>query len=256
MDGAPADDVTAYFITTERVHAAEALRSLAAQGLAHPVKVVANVRPLAAAHMPTLECPTPYCLVLDDDVVLYAGVVAELLELFRAARAADPAIFKLNARVYSEVRGVWDMGGLKLLYTPLLQQVGWPDEPHVSFAQRKRAKQLGFTVFHCDIRAGIQRRGTNLDVYKKFLWVGVRARASQLGPTSLDSLVGRAETTGSAWLWFGVLGLVDGEEADALRSSKDELYIGPIGRTLDLNGMQPEDLRRVLLERGLIRPGA
>ena len=244
-------ELTAYFPTTDRVHAEEALKSLESQGIPRPVAVVRNVRPLYASWLPTLECQTPYCLVLDDDTVLRPGVVQPIMDRFRSMRAAQPSGFKLNARVYSEARSKWDVGGLKLFYVPHLVKVGWPDAPHVSFAQKQVARRLGFVGMQCDIEAGVQKRGSNLDIYKKYLWIEFRARAGQLGPVALPELV-RHATTGPSWLWFGVLGLADAKAAGEMATSKDESFLGPIGRTLDFGTVTAEDVRQILAQRGLL----
>jgi hypothetical protein len=245
------NELTAYFPTTDRVHAQEALRSLNAQGIPRPVVVVRNVRPLCAAYLPTLECQTPYCLVLDDDTVLRLAVVQPIMDRFRAMRAVQPSGFKLSARVYSEARSKWDVGGFKLFYLPHLVKVGWPDAPHVSFAQKRIADRLGFIAMRCDIEAGVQKRGSDLDVYKKFLWIELRAQAGQLGPLPLPDLVQRARA-GPPWLWFAVLGLLDGKAVGRMVTSKDEHFLGPIGRTLDFCTASADDVRRTLTARGLI----
>jgi hypothetical protein len=244
-------DLTAYFLTTDRVHADEALASLRAQGIPRPVEVIRNVRPLSAAHLPTLECETPYCLILDDDTVLTPGSVQALIDRFREARSTEPAVFKLNARIYSEAKLAWDLGGLKMFYAPHLKRVGWPDAPHVSFAQAEVAREMGFKVRTCDIEAGVQKRGSDFDVYKKFLWVQIRTEASQLKPTSLTNLVRFAES-GPSWTWFAILGLVDGKAVGALPASKDEDFLGPIGRTLDFDTLTAKQIRRLVKKRGLI----
>ena len=244
-------ELTAYFPTTDRVHAEEALRSLESQGIPRPVVVVRNVRPLYAAHLPTLECQTPYCLVLDDDTVLRPAVVKPIMDRFRAMRAAQPSGFKLNARVYSEARSKWGAGGFKLFYVPHLVRIGWPDAPHVSFAQNRIARRLGFVGMKCDIEVGVQKRGSDLDVYKKYLWIEFRARAGQLGPVAVTELV-REARTGPSWLWFAVLGLIDAKAAGEIATSKDEHFLGPIARTLDLGTVSAEDVRRILAQRGLI----
>ena len=244
-------ELTAYFITTGRVHANEALESLNAQGFRRPIVTIRNVRPLAAAHLPTLECETPYCLVLDDDTVLRPGVVQTLLDRFREKRSADPSGFKFNAMIYCRATSGWDFGGLKLFYTPHLIQVGWPDAPHVAIAQARKAKRMGFTVMNSDIKAGVQRPGTGLDVYKKYLWLEIRARAGQLQKVSL-ARVARKAWDGQHWLWFAVLGLADARAVGDISTSKDEDFRGPIGRTIDFRQVDGEDIRRILADRGLI----
>lgn len=245
------NELTAYFLTTGRVNAQEALQSLEAQRIPNPIVVVRNVRPLYAAHLPTLECQTSYCLVLDDDTVLRPDVVQPILNRFRGMRASQPSGFKINARVYSEARSKPDVGGFKLFYLPYLIQIGWPDAPHVSFAQNQIAKRLGFVGMQCDIDAGVQKRGSDLDVYKKYLWIEIRTRAGQLGAIQLSALVQRA-CNGSSWLWFAVLGIVDARAAGGVATSKDEHFVGPIGRTLDFATVTAKDVRLILQQRGFI----
>jgi hypothetical protein len=202
---------------------------------------VRNVRPLAAAHLPTLECETPYCLVLDDDTVLRPGVVQTLLDRFREKRSADPSGFKFNALIYCRATFTWTFGGLKLFYAPHLRRVGWPDAPHVAVAQARKAKRMGFAVMTSDIKAGVQRPGT----------LELRARAGQLRKVSL-SHVANAAWGGQAWLWFAVLGIADARSVGEVSTSKDEDFRGPIGRTIDFRKVDGEDVRRILARLGLI----
>jgi hypothetical protein len=245
-------ELTAYLLTTDRKHAEEALQSLRSQGMPRPVEIIRNIRPLHAAHLPTLACETAYCLVLDDDTVLRPGAVQALLETFRRMRQTAPDGFKLNGRVYAEAFDRWDFAGLKLFYMPHLKRVGWPEAPHVSFAQLQAAQQLGLKVLKCDIECGVQKRGTNLDIYKKFLWIYFRRRAGQLGGETFQQLVSRA-LSGPEWLWFAVLGMVDGASVGDVSTSKDEEFLGPIARLLNFEQLQGEDVRRLLVDRGLLR---
>ena len=246
----PMDDLTGYFVTTDRAHANEALDSLRSQGIPRPLVVIRNVRPYLAAVLPTLKCETPYCLILDDDTILRPGVAQELVSRFREMRAAKPRGFKLSARVYDEVYQMWEKGGVMLFYTPHLLQVGWPEAPHVAFAQHVIARRKGFETFVCDIEAGIQKRGSYLDVYKKFFWDQIRAQAGQLRADSLADLAGRARA-GTPWMWFAVLGVVDGKAAKAVRTSKDDHTLGPIARTLDFKTVKGGEVRRLLAKRGI-----
>ena len=245
-------ELTAYFITTDRRDAPEALASLRAQGIPRPVEIVRNVRPLAAAYRSTLTCETPFCLLLDDDTVLHPGVVPRLLDRFRQMRSSEPLGFKMSARVYCEAKMIFEKGGLKFLYTPLLKRVGWPDAPHVAVAQDVVARKMGFAALTCDIEAGVQKRGSDLDVYKKYLWIQIRAQAGQLRqPPSLPMMTERARA-GPPWLWFAVLGIVDGMQAGEVSTSKDEEYMGPIGRTLDFAAVTAEDVASIVAQRGLL----
>ena len=239
------DELTAYFVTTERQHAEEALASLRAQGIPRPVEIVRNVRPLAAAYRQTLDCETPFCLLLDDDTVLRAGVVRVLLDRFRQMRSAEPMGFKLFTRVFNESIMVWGRGGLKLFYTPLLKRVGWPDAPHVAMAQMKVARGMGLKEFGAKIEAGVQRRGSDLDVYKKYLWKEIRARAGQEKRVPLSALV-RDARGGVEWLWFAALGVVDAMQAGEVSTSKDEGFLGPIGRTLDFAAVTAADVAGIV----------
>ncbi len=244
-------ELTAYFVTTDRVNAPEALASLDAQGIPRPVVVIRNVRPLYAAHLPTLKCETPYCLVLDDDTVLNPGVAQALTDRFREMRSAQPTAFKLNGRVYNEAHFVWDVAGVKFFYTPLLKRVGWPDATHVSFVQMQWARKLGLTALTCEIEAGVQKRGSNLDVYKKYMWTQIRAVAGEGREPPFQALVRRAHQE-PPWLWFAALGVIDGRAVGRISTSKDEQFMGPIGRTLDFDQIQAEDVRRVLAEHGVV----
>jgi len=244
-------ELTGYFPTTDRTHAAESLESFHAQGIPRPIVVIRNVRPLRAAHLPTLQCETPYSIVVDDDVILRPGVAQRLVDRFRELRAARPRAFKLNARVYCEAKENWGRGGIKLFHTPHLKEVGWPDSPHVSSAQKQIALEMGFAALECDIDAGVQKRGTDLDGYKKYLWIQWRARAGQHKTVNLKRMVKRALEADDRWTWLAALGALDGSQGDLESTSKDEDSLGPIGRTLDLDAVTVDDVRRILADHGL-----
>jgi len=244
------DELTAYFLTTDRVNADEALASLRAQGIPKAVVVIRNVRPYLAAVLPTLDCETPFLLILDDDTILRAGVAQQLVSRFREMLAAEPQGFKLSARVFDETYQRWEKGGVMLFYTRHLRQIGWHEAPHVAFAQNAIARRKGFERFECDIKVGIQKRGTYLDVYKKFFWDQIRAEARQLRADSIERLAERARG-GTPWMWFAVLGAVDGKAMRTVRTSKDEQFLGPIARTLDFATVKGGDVRRILAEHGV-----
>ena len=245
------DELTGYFPTTDRMYAEESLASFRAQGIPRPIVVVRNVRPLCKAHLPTLDCETPYSMVVDDDVILRPGVAQRLIDRFRELRESRPRGFKLNARVYCEAKDSWGQGGIKLFYTPHLREVGWPDAPHVSSAQKEIASEKGFLVLECDIEAGVQKRGTDLDGYKKYLWIQVRARAGQHKPVSVKKFVRRALHGDDRWLWFAALGALDGTKVDDISMSKDEDFLGPLGRKLDFDSVSVDDVRRLLADHGI-----
>ena len=243
-------ELTAYLLTTDRIHANESLESLCAQGIPQPPVVIRNVRPFVAAIRPTLDCQTPYSLVLDDDTILYPAIVQSLIDRFRQMRAADPRGYKLNALVYDEAYRAWEMGGVMLFYTPHLREIGWPEAPHVGFVQSRIALAKGYVPLKCDIRAGVQKRGSNFDVYQKFYWDQIRGRAGQLVADSLADMVVRANG-GTPWLWFGVLGIVDGMRSAATSHSKDAEARGPIASKLDFDTIKAGDVRRILKELGV-----
>ena len=139
------NDLTGYFITTDRAHAIAALEGLRSQGILRPLIVRRNVRPYLAAVLPTLDYETPYSLILNDDTILRAGVAQQLVSRFREMRVAKPQGFKLSARVYDEAYQCWEKGGVMLFYTPHLRQVGWPEAPHVAFAQDAKAIKTMWT---------------------------------------------------------------------------------------------------------------
>ena len=244
------NELTGYFVTTDRVHANEALDSLRSQGIPRPLVVIRNVRPYSAAVRSTLNCETPYCLILDDDTILHPCVAQQLVDRFREMRAAKPWGYKLSVPSYSEAYHRWEHGGVMLLYTPHLRDIGWPEAPHVAFAQQAIARRKGFERLVCDIRAGVQKRGSNLDVYQKFFWDQIRAQAGQLRADSLSRLAVRARG-GVPWLWFAVLGVIDGMATKAISGSKDSAVLGPIGRTLDFSNVKAGDVRRILRKRGV-----
>lgn len=245
------NQLTAYFLTTDRRHADESLASLRAQEIPRDVVIIRNVRPLATAHLPTLDCETEFCLILDDDVLLKPGVVRELVDEFRRRREGEPRGFKLNARIFCEAKQRFGKGGLKLFHTASLREIGWPDAPHVSFAQREIADRLGFVSLKCPIEAGVQKKGSDVDLYKKYLWIELRARAGQLRADDLDELVRRGRKSGDRQWWIAALGTIDARALEIDPTSKDEDVVGPLGATLDLDAISTERLRAFLAEHGV-----
>ena len=243
---AECNELTAYFLTTGRQHANEALKSLRAQKIPRIV-VVRNIMPLAKAHLPTLACETEFCLVLDDDVVLKPDVVPKLLDEFRRQRQVEPRGFKLNARIFIEVEQRFGKGGLKLFHTASLKDIGWPDAPHVSYAQGKIAERLGYVSLKCSIEAGIQKRGSDVDVYKNYLWIELRARAGQHPSKNLKELVRLAQETGDRRWWLAALGVVDARAIDIVSTSKDEDFLGPLGASLNLDEISNDRLCEILV---------
>lgn len=235
-------EMTAYLITTDRIFADDALASLERQGLVHPVEVVRNVRPLQAAHLPTLECETPYCVVVDDDVILKDRVLGPLLDEFRSLRAATPAGYKLNARVYCEAKESHGKGGLKMFYTPHLQKIGWPDEPHVSVAQQRVAESMGFVSLRSDLEVGVQKMGTDLDVYKKYLWLEIRRQQGQGKVQDASKLMKRARKTGQREWWLAALGVLDARQLEHQDGSKDEMLVGDTAERVDLGRATDQEL--------------
>jgi hypothetical protein len=244
------NELTAYFLTTDRQHAVEALESLRAQGIPRIV-VVRNVRPLTKAYHSTLACQTEFCLVLDDDVVLKPGVVSNLIDEFRRQRQDEPRGFKLNARIFIEVKHRFGKGGLKLFHTASLKEIGWPNAPHVSYAQKKIAERLGYVSLKCPIEAGVQKRGSDIDVYKKYLWLELRACAGQRRAEKLEEVVKRGRKTGERQWWLATLGIIDARALDPVTMSKDENFLGPLGATLNLNEIPVDRLREVLAAHGV-----
>jgi len=243
-------ELTAYFLSTNRQHADEALDSLRMQRIPRIV-VIRNVRPLAKAHLPTLECQTEFCLVLDDDVVLKPDVVPSLVNEFCRQRQSEPRGFKLNARIFTEMEQRFGKGGLKLFHSASLKEIGWPDAPHVSYAQGKIAERLGYVSLKCPIEAGVQKRGSDIDVYKKYLWLELRARAGQRRAEKLEELVERGRRTGGRQWWLATLGIIDARALDTVTMSKDENFLGPLGATLDLNEVSVDRLRGILAAYGI-----
>jgi hypothetical protein len=243
------DDVTGYFLTTDRLHADEALASLRSQGIPRPIVIRRNIRPFAEAIRATLDCETDYAFSLDDDTVLYPGAVQAMADEFRRQRRQQPMGYRLNARVFDEVYQTWEMGGLQMLYVPHLREIGWPDAPHVWYAQTAITAKKGFIGLRAGIKVGVQKHGSNFDVYQKFYWDQVRANTGQLRADSLPRAISRARG-GTPWLWFGVLGLVDGQRAVAT-TSKDAEARGPIGKTLDFDTIKAGEVRRILKRLGV-----
>lgn len=239
-------DLTAYFLTTDRLHAEESLASLRAQGLPNQVRVVRNVRPLHRALLATLECTTPYCVILDDDIILEPGVIAELLVEFQCLRESSPNMFRLSARIYSEAKRRFGKGGLKMFHTASLKKVGWHDEPHVAYAQQQAADRLGLTSAKCPIDAGVQKAGSDLDLYKKFLWMALRAQAGQLRTESLDKLKKRARVNDERHWWIACLGTADAIDLGAVAGSKHEDLRGARVASTDLDDLSTEQIKRLI----------
>jgi hypothetical protein len=249
-EASPVRELTDYFLTTDRRHAAESLAALESQALVHPVRVVRNVRPLRAALLQTLDCPTDYCLVVDDDVVLRPGIVPQLLDEFRRLRAAEPRTFKLRAGIYCEAKERLGSGGLKLLYTPHLLRVGWPDGTHLARVQRDLARRLGLVVAVSALEAGVQKRGTDLDLYQKYLWIELRGLAGQGRGADLEKLLRRARRRDQRSWWLAALGTLDARLVGPVAHSKDEGLRGPLAAGLELGSARSEVLS-ALVEREL-----
>ncbi|MFG0318270.1 MAG: hypothetical protein ACF8XB_13425, partial [Planctomycetota bacterium JB042] len=140
---------------------------------------------------------------------------------------------------------------LKLFHAPSLKEVGWPDAPHVSYAQREIAERLGYVSIKCPIEAGVQKLGSDVDVYKKYLWIELRARAGQLAADDLDELLRRARKTDDRQWWLAALGAVDARALGDVPTSKDEETVGPHFGALDLDRLSTEELRGLLVAHGV-----
>ncbi|TNF26337.1 MAG: hypothetical protein EP329_21400 [Deltaproteobacteria bacterium] len=237
------DDLTAYFITLDRPHAAEALARLEReQGLVHPVVVVRGVRPLARAYAASLDCPTEYCLTLDEDVLLEPFTVVAAFGEMVAARRVDPTIFLLSGDAFSDEEGLAAGGGFKIYHVPSLRRVGFPDAPHMSFAQERHAARLGLRKHRSCLRVGSRGVGTTTDVYKRVLWDQIRwnvVQSFRAPRPDLDALVARAEASGDPRWWAAALGALDGVLVGRHRGSKDDDFRGPVARDLDLEALSP-----------------
>jgi hypothetical protein len=244
----PMEQLTAYFITTDRVHAGESLASLQNQELYHPIVIIRNVRPISVAHRPTLECSTPYCLILDDDVIIKPKVVRTAFSEFERLRVEIPEAYKMAMRLLNELEGRKSRGGFRFYYVPHLQKIGWPDAPHVSWAQARIAQSLGFRGLVHKHVVGIQKTGTPLDVYKQYLWEQIRANAGQRGRGNPDVAKVRrsAEETQDIHWWMAYLGLIDGQLVGEVQTSKDEYFLGPLGRQLDFANLTIDVLRHIV----------
>ena len=235
------DDLTAYFITLDRPHAAGALARLEReQGLVHPVVVVRGVRPLAQAFATCLGCPTEYCLVLDEDVLLEPWVVVAARAELVARRRGDPAFFLLSGDRFRDDEGLAGGGGFKIYHVPSLRRVGFPDAPHVSFEQERLAALLGLRKLSSRLVVGARGVGTASDVYKRVLWDQIRwnvvqsFRAPHPDPRRLAA---RARATGDPRWWAAALGAIDGVLVGRRPGSKDDAFRGPLARGRDLDAL-------------------
>ncbi|PKN54270.1 MAG: hypothetical protein CVU56_27495 [Deltaproteobacteria bacterium HGW-Deltaproteobacteria-14] len=244
------DDLTAYFITLDRPHAAAALVRLEReQGLVHPVVVVRGVRPLARAFASCLACPTEYCLVLDEDVLLAPWVVVAARAELVARRGVDPGIFLLSGDRFGDDGGLAGGGGFKIYHLPSLRRVGFPDAPHMSFEQERRAAELGLRKLSSCLVVGARGVGTATDVYKRVLWDQIRWNVVQSFRTprpDLRALRARARATGDPRWWAAALGALDGALVGRHAGSKDDLFRGPIAGGLDLEVLDPPAADRLV----------
>ena len=238
-------ELTAYFVSTGRRHAAAALESLNAQSLERDVVVVRDVCPMHRAYATTLDCPTEFCLVLDDDVILEPGVVPPLVEEFRRRRAEDPRVYMLAALTHCEAKDRPGPGGFKLFHAPSLARVGWPDSPHVMHVQLERAARLGLLRVQSGVHVGVQKVGSDLDLYKKYLWMAVRARAGQLRAAPLSELLDLARRTHERRWWIACLGTLDARDVDAV-GSKDERFVGALARGVRVDEAGVDELARLV----------
>jgi len=240
------EQLTAYLVTTDREGAAAALACLEeGQGLVHPVVVVRDVRPLAAAYGRTLACPTEYCAVVDDDVLLRPGFLAEALAELIALRARDPRAYQLSGHVFTDDDELIGGAGFKLYHAPTLRRVGFPDDVHVAIAQDAVAEALGFYRAPSKLVVGARHRGPPEDVYKRHLWLQLRWNVCQnpwgRRPRPLH-LAARALSTGDRAYALALLGFVDGVLAGFVRRSKDEAYLGPIAAEHGLTASTPAEV--------------
>ena len=242
------DAVTAYFITTGRVHSGRSLESLRAQGLPRPVVEVRDIRPMRSAYATALACPTLYAFLLDDDVVLRPGVVERLVEEMRERRREQENAFWICPVTLDELSGEATGCGVHLFHVPLLRRVGFPDGPHLSFAQREAAEALGLTWLRSPLVMGIHHAGSPRDVYLRYLWLQIRAASGQRRGLDLPELLRRAVATGELLAWMACLGVLDGRSVGALSSSKDEGFVGPEGAALDLDHPDPDRVRARVTE--------
>jgi hypothetical protein len=261
------NDLTAYFITTDRLHAGPSLASLRAQGLARAPVVVRNVRPMRVAYATTLGCPTSYAFLLDDDVILRRGVVPRLLEEFRVWRRAHPDAFWICPATVDELSGRTTSCGIHLFHAPLLRQVGFPDGPHLSYAQRERAEAMGLSWLRSSLVMGVHHAGRPRDVYQRYLWLQIRAASGQGRYPDLETLVQRAVTGDGALPWMACLGVLDGRVIGDVPSSKNETLLGREGAALDFDNLALDRIRARVTElyariaarglpRGTIHPPA
>lgn len=244
------DDLTVYFITTDRDGASAALASLEdGQDLLHPVVVVRNVRPLAAAYRASLDCKTEFCAVVDDDVLMRPGFLADALAELVALRATAPNNYQLSGHRFTDDDDLIGGSGFKLYHAPSLRRVGFPDAVHVTIAQDRAAEALGLRRHPSGQVVGARVLGTLDDVYKRHLWVQLRWNLSEnpwwRRPRPLR-LLHRAITTGDPAYSAALLGAIDGVLAGFVRGSKDEAFLGPIAAERGVDDLEDLTPLRVL----------
>ncbi|MFT7579460.1 MAG: hypothetical protein ACI9MR_001124 [Myxococcota bacterium] len=249
------EDLTAYFITTDRVTAPRALAALRAQGLPRQIVIVRNVRPLAAAYAAALACETPYCAIIDDDLALSPGALADCLAEFKEARRTRPRLYSMGATRFSDRDPLVGGRGVVLFHMPGLRLVGFPDRSHVSWAQKTRADALGLHTRPSRLVLGERLRGSRDDLYKRYLWLQIRWASGlnrwERRPRPLP-LLWRAHRSQDADVWAALLGAVDGLLVGPVSTSKDESFRGPLGANLVLDDLTPSHAARLI--RGAALP--
>lgn len=245
-----AERLTVYFITTDRSTAPAARAALERQRPPRPVVVVRNVRPLAAAYSHALACETEYCAIVDDDFAVAPSFLESALDEFVARREADRSVYLLAGVHFSDTDPLVGGRGIAVYHVESLRRVGFPDQPHVAWEQRKMATALGLRLEGSRHLAGERLRGTSEDVYKWMLWETVRWLRRQ-NPwrrrPRLSRLLGHAARTGDRDAWVAALGVLDGGLARDVASSKDQAFRGPLARTLDFESLSPEAARALVL---------
>jgi hypothetical protein len=250
------ENLTTFFITTDRLHSDQARESLERQNLVNPVVEIRNKYPLTVAYRHTLACKTDYCLVVDDDIILYRNKIAKLLRRFEEKRAIKPYLWVAMPEIRKHQKNgeTGNGGGVRLWYMPHVREIGIPDVPHVSRVMTETARRQGYKKLRLQIVVGKDVPTTLEETYKNSLWTQLRRNAGQKPEKStadrLPTLIESATLNKDRQQLADCLGKVDGLLVGIINSSKDAQFRGPVAVGVDFEAMQARDYRQHI-DRGL-----
>ena len=112
------------------------------------------------------------------------------------------------------------------------------------------AEAMGMSLHGSAHVVGERLRGSTEDIYKRFLWFQLRWLA-RLDPwyrrfPPSQTLI-RAVATNDRDHWAAAMGTIDATLAGDVPTSKDELFRGPLGATVDFESATVAQCRRLVL---------